>query len=219
VIGLLGEGAGGNLADERGGMTVALRATPAGCGCGGRELRRSSWTSPVLVRVTVPDRFCTVTCWTSMYIYVVRQGDGSSRRYLSILEAADIQQLGGLRAEAIVGEVRGDDDEIDPSCFIPNEIFLRFLNYVIARHVTACPGLLAEVARQGTGYVYLSDLRAGRGFPVPVEDRIGYVEIAGGEIKKYVGFPSYRPYTEKGFMQLDPWIHDRLVEELRALPR
>jgi hypothetical protein len=150
-----------------------------------------------------------------MYVFETDEGGGRSRFYLAVIEPG----ASGMPAEAIVGELTGGP-ELELARFVPNEVFARFLAWAIARHAARCPGIVDEAARQRDGHVYVIDRRApgGPNDPVSEEDIIGAVEVVRGKITKYIGSPNYRAFGTAGLMQLDPWLHERLLEELRALP-
>ena len=38
------------------------------------------------------------------------------------------------------------------------------------------------------------------------------------KIIEFRGSPNYRMLTERGFMRLSPWLHQKWLEELEALP-
>ncbi|MBI1374786.1 MAG: hypothetical protein GC159_18860 [Phycisphaera sp.] len=152
-----------------------------------------------------------------VYIYQTRKDDGTMVNYLSPLKP-DEAFSEGLPAQAVMGEVPATDSELDAGAFKQNKIFLAFLNGVIANHATQCPGLQAEIERQQDGYVYIIDRRTPTpGGEVPPEDIIGAVKIEKGQLLSYHGSPNYRTFTGAGFMQLDPWLHERLMEELRRI--
>jgi hypothetical protein len=53
---------------------------------------------------------------------------------------------------------------------------------------------------------------------VPPEDIIGAVKVEGGKPISYEGYTVYSHLTEHGFLRLEPWLKDKVIEELRALP-
>jgi hypothetical protein len=125
----------------------------------------------------------------------------------------------GLPPEAVMGELTNGPDTITPKSFEQNPQFLQFLAAVLGKHSVDCPGLIAETERQQTGYVYILDQRPPTPDDgVPPEDIIGAVEIERGRMLRFHASPNYRLLTKNGFMQLDDWLHERLVAELVALP-
>lgn len=152
-----------------------------------------------------------------MHVIEVQGDDGKLVHYLSILGPE--QFVKGLRSEAILGRLTAGPDRVDPAHFVPNPVFVKFLGWVIARHALGCPGLVAEVARQRDGFVYISDARVQNADgSVAKEDLIGCVEIREGKILRFIGSPNYRAFTAAGPPKIDPWLHERWVEELSKLP-
>lgn len=150
-----------------------------------------------------------------MMIAKVVDEQGRTRHYLT---AIDIDFNRTLLSEAIVGELTGDEDRLDPDHFTPNLAFLKFLHWVLARHGASSPGFIAEAARQKDGYVYIIDNRTSTpDGSVPPEDIIGAFEIADGKPLRYIGSPQYAPLTGQGPPQLGPWLQARLVDELNVL--
>ena len=124
----------------------------------------------------------------------------------------------GLRTEAIMGELTDGPQNITPDHFKQNAVFVSFLGSIIAKHASQCPGLVAEIKRQQNGVVCILDRRTpAPDDAVPPEDIIGGVEIQNSQILQFHGSPHYQVFTKDGFMQLDGWLRERLVEELIAL--
>ena len=143
--------------------------------------------------------------------------DGSHRYFASLLPH-DTGFSAGLPSEAIVGEFTRGPETLTPEAFQQNPQFIKFMAYAIGRHAQSCPGLIAEAQRQQNGFVYILDKRTPTPDDgVPPEDIIGGVEIENGEMLRFHGSPNYRILTADGFMQLDSWLKDRLVEELVAV--
>ena len=154
----------------------------------------------------------------SVFIYhVCDQQDDQCHYYVSPL-SHEYGGVSGLPPEAIMGELTEGPERITPECFRPNSVFVKFLQWVIAKHAPRCPDLVAEAKRIQDGYVYIIDGRTQTPEgEVPVEDIIGAVKVEGGQLIGFQGAPGYRILTEDGFVQLDGWTHERLVEELVAL--
>jgi hypothetical protein len=55
---------------------------------------------------------------------------------------------------------------------------------------------------------------------VPPEDIIGAFEVQGGEVvtDSYQAFPEHRVFTERGAVQLTPFLRERFFYELTQLP-
>jgi hypothetical protein len=145
--------------------------------------------------------------------------DGRHRYFASPLPH-DTGFTDGLPSEAIMGEFTQGPDSLTPETFQQNNPFIQFLASVIGKHANACPGLIAETERQQNGFVYILDKRTPTpDDAVPPEDILGGVEIHNGQMLRFHGSPNYRILTNQGFMQLDDWLKDRLIEELVALAK
>ena len=143
--------------------------------------------------------------------------DGS-HRYFATLLSHETGFAAGLPPEAIIGEFTRGPETLTPDSFQQNQQFIQFMAYAIGKHAASCPGLIAEAQRQQNGFVYILDNRTPNPDDgVPPEDIIGGVEIENGQMIRFHGSPNYRILTQDGFMQLDPWLKDRLVDELVAI--
>jgi len=151
------------------------------------------------------------------YIYAtVVEG---SHRYFATLLPHDAGFTAGLSSEAIIGEFTSGPETQTPEAFLQNPKFIEFMAYVIGKHSSTCPELIAETQRQQNGFVYILDKRTPTPDDrVPPEDIIGCVEIENGQMLRFHGSPNYRILTDDGFMQLDPWLKSRLMDELVAMP-
>jgi hypothetical protein len=151
---------------------------------------------------------------TDDYFIYATDMDGTVR-YLATMLPHDTVFATGLPSEAILGEFTNGPEDLSPIAFQQNQLFIKFLSYVIGKHAKECPGLLAETRRQKDGFVYILDNRTPTpDGTVPPEDIIGAMEIANGQMIRYHGSLNYRLLTTDGFMQLEAWLKDRLIEEL-----
>ena len=124
----------------------------------------------------------------------------------------------GLRSEAVMGTVPAGTNQILPSNFTVNPVFVRFLHDFIAKHTPTLPEFLAEAQRHQDGWVYIIDYRTGDvNGDVPPEDLLGAFEVKSGEPLLYHSNPNYRLFTERGFFVLHPQLEARLLEEIEAL--
>ena len=153
-----------------------------------------------------------------VYLYEIENPtDRSTRYYLSLLPHEVGFQI-GLPTEAVIGELVDGPDHFEHEHFVQNDVFVTFLHHVIAKHVYACPGLVAEGQRQRNGYVYLIDSRTPTpDGAVPPEDIIGVVEVEDGQLHSYRGSPKYQLFAQSGLISLDPWLEERLIDDLQAL--
>jgi hypothetical protein len=140
------------------------------------------------------------------------------RTILSPLSPQEVQELGGLRDEAVIGELAPGAQDVSPETFIPNRAFIQFLHHVIAIYAPTNPGLMAAAQSGGTGQLLVLDKRVHG----PVEqqepkDVIGVIDIQDGRLIKYAINPNHQLVTGAGYMVLDPWYQERLIEELKKL--
>jgi hypothetical protein len=143
--------------------------------------------------------------------------DGKQHYYVTPLSPEFVYRY-GLRSEAIMGELANGPEDLSQEHFTPNPLFLRFVGWVIAKHAANCSELVDEAKRTKNGLVFILDARTpSPDGAVPPEDIIGGVTVQNGELLEFNNSPNYQLLTQRGFMELDPWFRDRLVEELTAL--
>jgi hypothetical protein len=132
----------------------------------------------------------------------------------------------GLPSPAVAGTVPLDAPAITLENFTENAEFSDFVNFVISKHGETDPALAAQAEAQGDGWIYMVDLRIvedeaaeGDVSAVDTEDILGAFRVQGGKVVpgSYRGNPNHRVLTERGLMQVDGWVHERLVEELQRL--
>ena len=146
--------------------------------------------------------------------------DGSVNKYFSPLTLEQVNRKTGLRVEAILGWLKDPRAEVNPDNFVENAAYIRFLHETIGKYFEQCPSLAAEAHRVANGFVYILDGRTPRQTDrqLPAEDLIGIVEVREGDLSEYRPADGYRLLTTSGFPVLEPWLHERLIEELMALP-
>lgn len=139
------------------------------------------------------------------------------RHFLSVLPESLLGDR-ALPSEAIVGELKGGAERITPDTFVPNNRFMAFLHWVIARHAATHPDLVETARRQGNGDVTLVDRRTTQPEgKVPPEDVLGVFEVKDGKVLRYRVNPRHALLTEHGLFELDPWFQDRLLDELKLI--
>jgi hypothetical protein len=130
----------------------------------------------------------------------------------------------GIPAEAIVGillQPLEPGESITPENFAANEVFLRFMQDIIARRGPLMPDLIATARRVREGPLYVIDQRTrAPETEVPETDVFGEFQVKKGRI-----IPgSYRPnskhylFSADGFFRLGPDLEDVLLEVLAAIP-
>ncbi len=137
----------------------------------------------------------------------------------------DLAAENGLPSPAVAGTVPADATEINRANFTANDEFSDFLNFVIAKHGAEDPVLKAQAAAQGEGWVYMVDLRIANDAreeeyeEVDTADILGAFRVESGAVVpgSYRGNPNHQLLGERGLVQIDDWVRERLVEELLAL--
>lgn len=158
----------------------------------------------------------------SFNVFVTNTADGT--RQFVALASPTAAFTGGLRAEAIVGELTsplGSEQPISPDSFVANSVFRAFLSDVIARNGPDDPGMQAEATRLGQGYIAVIDGRTPTPEgPVPPEDIIGVFGVSDGKVVpgSYQPSPNHRLLSKHGFFQLSPFLGERLQQQLEAQP-
>jgi hypothetical protein len=151
-----------------------------------------------------------------------RRGEWRRFQVMSLLEPFEVERLGRMPVEAIAGYYVGPPPARDPALFKVNEPFVKFLHVVIARWGPSEPQfeeVLAEGPRETN--IYILDGRTptpeGR---VPLEDIIGAFEVQAGKVveNSYQAFPEHEVFTQRGLVQLTPYLRERFVFELEQLP-
>lgn len=141
-----------------------------------------------------------------------------TRFYLTPLSAQQVFER-GLRIEAIIGELPAGAAKLEPENLRENEVFAKFVCWVITKHGPASQELLNEASRIGTGSVRVVDLRVGDTTgSVAAEDIFGTFEVKEGKLIRFHGNPEHKALTRRGFMKLNSFFEFKLLEELRALP-
>jgi len=126
----------------------------------------------------------------------------------------------GLPSPAVVGTVPAGTTDLTSGAFTPNEEFSAFLGYVISKYGDADPILRDQARQQGTGWVYMVDLRVDESDgEIQTEDVLGAFRAADGEVVpgSYRANPKHVLLTGRGLPVIDTWVYEKLVEELLAL--
>lgn len=153
------------------------------------------------------------------YLYTLTDSEGKDRCFVSPLPKERVP-LGGLPGEVIAGEFTLGREKADLENFKPNPDFIKFIHWAIAKHIGSCPDFLTAIEQRQNGHMIIADMRGAphRG-EVPIEDRIGVVSVKEGKAETFHPLTDYKIMTEKGFMSIDPWLFDKLVDEMELLAK
>jgi len=147
----------------------------------------------------------------------VPRDPGAYQHVLSALEPAEVNALGGLPGEAIVGTFLDPKHTLES--FRVNPVFVAFLHRVISTHSSVSPELAKAASEMHTGHLYIIDWRTlNPNGAVPPEDIIGAIEVKDGLLVggSYQPNPNYRVLTARGMTRLTPHQREAFVD---ALPR
>ena len=145
------------------------------------------------------------------YIYSINI-EGAMRRLASPLPSEFTNQH-GLCNEATAGEFIDGDS---PEHFTPNPEFVRFMQWALAKHAPAAPSFQSQAEKQPDGPTYIVDIRSiMQGKEPQQEDLIGVIMLEGGQPKEFKGSAGYKVLTENGFMRIEPWLHQKYLQELQ----
>ena len=143
---------------------------------------------------------------------------------LGLLNPDEVEALGGVPREAIVGELMRaplPEDPFDLQNFRLNPRFVEFLHFVVARWQPHDPDFAAWAQHQPDGRATFCDGRASSALPERQGDyAIGSFEVHGGRIiaDTYEPNPEFKPYSELGAVNLTLFVRERYVHELAQIP-
>jgi hypothetical protein len=127
---------------------------------------------------------------------------------------------GGLPGETVVGywEPPWHGNPNSPVGFHENPQFVDLMHKVIGQVGENDPEMRATAESQGTGYLYIIDLRTPDGPQgnVPVRDIVGLFQIRDGDIVRgsYQPTGQHRLLTEDGPFLLPPRLQEAVIEEV-----
>jgi hypothetical protein len=138
---------------------------------------------------------------------------GYQRKALSFLSPEEVDEIGELKDEAIIGFT--ENHSLSPEDFVPNSLFTNFMHRVIAVHAPSDKTIQNAAAEQKKGWVYIIDNRALE--HVLPEDIIGAFEVTRGRIvcDSYRPNENYAIFGERGLIQFPPFLTEVLIKELK----
>lgn len=140
---------------------------------------------------------------------------------VSILSLEEVNKIGKLPNEAILGVVNGESSAININNFRNNKAFIDFMHNIISVEALKDQSIHESAAQQNNGWLYIIDERMSLEFggEISPEDIIGAFEVKDGKIvsNSYQPNASYSVFSENGFIQLPHSLHQSLINALEAL--
>jgi hypothetical protein len=152
-----------------------------------------------------------------IYRYQVREPSGP-RTVITFLSLEDIKVAGGLRSQAIVGALTGPGQELVPSNFARNSVFVDFLHDVVRQAVPTIEEYVGAAEEQGSGWLNVHDARAWEiDREVAANDIIGSFQVEEGKLTSYVANLNHRILSEHGMFTPHPEIQEQLLSAMREV--
>jgi hypothetical protein len=140
-------------------------------------------------------------------------------RALSLLSPKQVEKIGTLQSEAILGFITGEQLSLD--YFHPNQIFIDLLQNVVGSEAPTDAELQAAAIEQKEGYINIIDRRVANRLDEETspEDILGAFEIKEGRIvaNSYQANENYLIFGNHGLMQLPASLHEALINALLSL--
>jgi hypothetical protein len=162
-------------------------------------------------------RFVHIGDLLKMWLFEINSRlEGGFTTALSPLSPEDVDRIGELKPEAIVGFF---NQYVSPHAenLIVNKTFVCFMHQVFASKAFLDIPFQSAATQQQDGWIYVIDER-GAEDPLP-EDIIGSFEVQGGQIvvNSYQPNDNYAIIGKKGLFQLTPFLSKALIGALKAL--
>ena len=139
---------------------------------------------------------------------------------LSLLSPEQVEKIGTLKGEAILGFVTGE--QLSLESFHHNRIFIDFIQNLIGIEAPKDPDLQAAASEQQKGWIYIIDRRvtdSPQEEETSPEDIFGAFEIKDGQIlaNSYQPNDNYLIFSKNGLFQLPDSLNQSLISALEAL--
>jgi hypothetical protein len=135
---------------------------------------------------------------------------------LSPLSPEQVEQIGSLKGEAILGFITGEILSLE--YFRYNKVFKDFTQTVIAIEASKDTELQLSALKQQAGWLYIIDNRVANieQEETSPEDILGVFEIKDGRIlaNSYQPNENYLLFGNNGLMQLPASLHESLINAL-----
>jgi hypothetical protein len=152
---------------------------------------------------------------------ISNQMDSEKIKALSILSLEEVNEIGKLPNEAILGFVCGENSSISMENFRVNRIFMNFMHTVISSEALQDPSIHESAIQQKNGWLYIMDERTSPDLEAEIspEDIIGAFEVKNHQIiaNSYKPNQNYSTFGSNGLMQLSASIHESLIKAIKAL--
>jgi hypothetical protein len=157
---------------------------------------------------------------TVQYTDQVGNSDDLERlRALSPLSPQEVEQIGSLNGEAILGFISGE--MLNLEYFRPNKVFKDFVQSVIACEAPKDDGIVAAALEQQEGWLYIIDNRVADLDQKEISpgDILGAFKITDGLIvvNSYKPNENYSLFGDNGLMQLPTSLHVALIKALKEV--
>lgn len=143
-------------------------------------------------------------------------------KYLLTVLPTEVVFRAGMIPESIVGVLRrplAPGEPITREVFVRNSVFVKFMHETVARFAPLEPEFQAEAKRQGTGWIYIIDIRTKTpDGAVPPEDIVGAFEVLDGKARpdSYRPSPKHQILSKDGLFQLTPGLYAQMLRELHS---
>lgn len=139
----------------------------------------------------------------------------------SPLSPKQVEQIGSLKGEAIIGFITGHLLLLSLENFYPNKVFKDFMQNVISTEAPKDPKIQAVALEQQEGWIDIVDKRVSDNpqKETSQEDILGAFKIKNSQIvaNSYRPNKNYLIFGENGLFQLPDLLHQALVSALEAL--
>jgi hypothetical protein len=151
-----------------------------------------------------------------MWVFDIDDDEDIYLQALSPLSPEEVNQIGGLKSEAIIGFL--NNEQAYREGFSPNKVFLDFMQDIIAAEAPKDLALKKAAMEEQEEWIYIIDNRCPNEDAEP-EDIIGAFEVKDGIIipGSYYRNENYSVYGENGLFQLPDSLYEVLIQAIKSL--
>jgi hypothetical protein len=154
-----------------------------------------------------------------MWLFDIDDEEDIYLKALSPLSPEEVNQIGELKSEAIIGLFHNGNSRIED--FRPNKVFLDFMHKIISTEAVEDPSIMEAAMQQKEGWLYIIDNRVSSiaNDDTDSEDIIGAFEVVDGKITSdsYYPNPNYSVLGENGLFQLPDSLYKLLIEAIKSI--